>query len=306
MKTTGSALGLSITLLVTAAGCQKSSAPTAPQETTSAPAAASSTTTTTAATASSLSTATSPEDAALAAIGRVLTTQGVDPACVSLAPSRANGRIEVEAREKHGDKCPGDPATAPTIGRYRVSPSGDVSSYDAVSDAWVALGRAPVGPGGAILGTKILEREAKDSAGNHRFVLSRDEHGKSVHLYAYDFCDAPPTPGAPCWAIQDGIDSCDDDLSVDFVGDKLYLKENGGRLAAAVLYRSRCSTDVSAYTMKLVGYENGKKFAVRGTTGLKGAGGATQYEPKRTADVSDAALRPWALATWDKLAIEKL
>jgi hypothetical protein len=225
-----------------------------------------------------------------------LKAQGIDPSCVTLIPSHVNGRVEVEAREKHGGKCPGDPATAPTIGRYRVSASGDVTSYDVVSDSLVAVAKPA-----SIVGTKVLEREQRDSAGNHRFVLSVERRGKSAHLYAYDFCESPPSAGAPCWTIQDGIDACDDDLSVDFVGDKLYLKENAGQLAAAVLYRTRCSSDVSAYTMKLVGYENGKKFAVRGTTGLRG-----EYDPKRTADVSDAALRPWALATWDKYAIEKL
>lgn len=158
--------------------------------------------------------------------------------------------------------------------------------------------------GSAVVGVKVLEREIQDARGKHRVVLTREETRRGARLHAYDFCDRPAVAGAPCWTIHDGIDDCEFDLTVEFVGEHLYVRESARGAAVAVLYRTRCSGDLSAYDLKLVGYENGTKFAVRGTTGL--ASKVENWAPKRTVDVHDAALGKWAASVWDKHATERL
>jgi hypothetical protein len=58
--------------------------------------------------------------------------QGTD--CLSFA-TEDDGDIAV--REDHGGTCPGDPAVAPVIDRFRVS-DGELERYDPADDSWVA------------------------------------------------------------------------------------------------------------------------------------------------------------------------
>jgi hypothetical protein len=197
-------------------------------------------------------------------------------------------------------------SAAPTSVAHAASASGVAAEREPVGSA------RPTGDAegaaravrGATAGSTVLEREFKDVTGKHRIVLTREPMPRGARLYAYDFCENPRSPGAPCWTIQDGIDDCEDDLAVEFVGEKLYVREAESKAAAvAVLYRMRCSSDLGPYEMKLVGYEGATKFAVRGTTGLESK--LDTWPPKRVVDVRDPELARWAAATWDKHGTER-
>lgn len=58
--------------------------------------------------------------------------------------------IDVVVRERHGNACPGDPATAPVRDRYRIAVKGDrVQRYDPVTGDYVDVRPAAPGRGGA-------------------------------------------------------------------------------------------------------------------------------------------------------------
>ena len=51
-------------------------------------------------------------------------------------------QTDIEMREKHGDGCPGDPATAPIVDRFRIeTASGAILRYDILEDQYQQIGR---------------------------------------------------------------------------------------------------------------------------------------------------------------------
>ena len=291
--------------LFTLVGCsKKEEAPTRPEPTPAPPTPTSVTSTT------SVTTTSTAKDA-VGKLQDALKAKGKKVECLSFLEEVATKtHVEIEVRENHTPPCAGDPNVTPVLGRFRVEKDGAIQTYDVVEDRWAPLdGSVPSHANAApaitkVRGKEILSKELTFDGGKHRIVLSAEDRtvgGRELgrRLFAYDFCDGAKTPGAACWKIEDGIDDCDEgDLSVDFVGDKVFVKEIGGKTAVAVLYRMNCSTDVSAYTQKLIGYRDGVKFAVRGKTGLSVAG--DKWPAQRTPDVKDAELRAWALASWDR------
>ncbi len=51
-------------------------------------------------------------------------------------------QTEIAMREKHGDGCPGDPATSPVIDRFRIEKSsGTILRYDVADDEYQPVGK---------------------------------------------------------------------------------------------------------------------------------------------------------------------
>lgn len=63
--------------------------------------------------------------------------------CLQFITERQDERqTEIAMREKHGDGCPGDPATSPVIDRFRVEKSsGAILRYDVVDDEYQPVGK---------------------------------------------------------------------------------------------------------------------------------------------------------------------
>lgn len=65
--------------------------------------------------------------------------------CVFYLSEAEWGRVTPEAvfefavHEKHGDGCPGDPATAPVLDRYRVTGTGEILRYDFVLSEFTSV-----------------------------------------------------------------------------------------------------------------------------------------------------------------------
>ena len=52
------------------------------------------------------------------------------------------GHTDIAMREKHGNGCPGDPATSPVVDRFRIEkPSGIILRYDPVNDIYASVGK---------------------------------------------------------------------------------------------------------------------------------------------------------------------
>ncbi len=63
--------------------------------------------------------------------------------CVQFVTEAQDERqTDIAMREKHGEGCPGDPATSPVIDRFRVEKaSGAILRYDVIEDNYQPVGQ---------------------------------------------------------------------------------------------------------------------------------------------------------------------
>lgn len=67
-----------------------------------------------------------------------LPPRGLSLDCVTLILEDSTAKyLEYAVREKHDGNCPGDPAVAPIVDRYRVPlKKGSIQTYNPVEDDW--------------------------------------------------------------------------------------------------------------------------------------------------------------------------
>lgn len=113
-----------------------------------------------------------------------------------------------------------------------------------------------------------------DSAGDNIVILtatektqSKNASGRDAALYAYHYLVSGDSI-KQTWKIYDYIKECDVDMDLYFV-DKAFavtdLNKNG-KAEVWIMYKNSCHGDVSPVAMKIIMYQDNKKFAVRGTT----------------------------------------
>jgi len=101
--------------------------------------------------------------------------------------------------------------------------------------------------------------------------------GSDAALYAYHYL----VSGASIkqtWKVYDYVEDCDVDIDLYFV-DKAFAVTDlnkDGKAEVWIMYKNSCRGDVSPAPMKIIMYEDNKKFAVRGTT--KTQVSANEYE----------------------------
>ncbi|RZJ58145.1 MAG: hypothetical protein EOO45_26965 [Flavobacterium sp.] len=97
--------------------------------------------------------------------------------------------------------------------------------------------------------------------------FAHESDGKDAELFAYHyiFKNNKATPG---WKIYDYISDCPLDITASFADAAFQITDlnKDGIAEIWILYKTACSGDVSPADMKLIMYENGKKFAMRGTS----------------------------------------
>ncbi|RZJ61649.1 MAG: hypothetical protein EOO45_23115 [Flavobacterium sp.] len=99
---------------------------------------------------------------------------------------------------------------------------------------------------------------------NEKFAHESD--GEDAELFAYHYIvkNNKVTTG---WKIYDYISDCPLDITATFTDAAFQITDlnKNGIAEIWILYKTACSGDVSPADMKLIMYENGKKFAMRGT-----------------------------------------
>jgi hypothetical protein len=114
-----------------------------------------------------------------------------------------------------------------------------------------------------------------DSTGDNIVLLTVDktqsknapDEGSNRALYAYHFI-ASGDSIKHTWRIHDYINECPVDMFLYFV-DKTFAVTDlnkDGKGEVWVMYKKSCQGDVSPVPMKIIMYQDNKKFAVRGTT----------------------------------------
>ncbi len=113
-----------------------------------------------------------------------------------------------------------------------------------------------------------------DSTGSNIVILtktnitaSKNEEGSDGALYAYHYLVAGDSV-KQTWKVYDYIKECPVDMFLYFVDNSFAVTDlnKDGKAEVWIMYKNSCQGDVSPVAMKIIMYEDNKKFAVRGTT----------------------------------------
>ncbi len=111
------------------------------------------------------------------------------------------------------------------------------------------------------------------------------------------------------WEVKDRIENCEVDATCEFLPNSFTITDNDGNNFGEVtfLYKLSCKGDVSPDEKKLIMYEAGSKYAIRGTTILQFAEGKDGGDKKIDASFNKAAkpLLDFANNQWDKFGTAK-
>jgi len=151
-----------------------------------------------------------------------------------------------------------------------------------------------------------------DKTGDNIVILSKEYKnatgGTDGALYAYHYLVSGDSV-KQTWRVNDFLKECSVDMFLYFV-DKTFTVTDlnkDGKGEVWIMYKVSCQGDVSPVPMKIIMYEDNKKFAVRGATrvGVSGnesiGGGFTFDEAFKNAPPE---FRQYAKNLWNKNKVE--
>jgi hypothetical protein len=155
-----------------------------------------------------------------------------------------------------------------------------------------------------------------DLAGESVVVLAKGDErrvdelgGRRSRLFAGQFTRrGPDSRWTRVWSLMDEVDSCQVDIVCSFVRGSLELTDLDGNGFAEVsfVYRLACVGDVSPWGQKLMLFDGGKKYAVRGQTVQADEGGRAMNSSRMTIDkafdVASPAILQFAVKKWQRFA----
>jgi len=96
---------------------------------------------------------------------------------------------------------------------------------------------------------------------------ARDDGSRESALYGYHFIISKDS-ARQTWRVYDYIKECPVDMILYFVEKAFAVTDlnKDGKAEVWIMYKVSCQGDVSPVPMKIILYQNNKKFAVRGTT----------------------------------------
>ena len=116
----------------------------------------------------------------------------------------------------------------------------------------------------------------EDKAGYHIVILAEtgiyinkdlphESEGRDAELYAYHFLDAEDLI-VQVWKVFDYIHDCELDIEASFIENTLAVTDLNKDESPEIwiMYKKVCHGDVSPSEMKIIMYENAKKYAMRG------------------------------------------
>jgi len=100
--------------------------------------------------------------------------------------------------------------------------------------------------------------------------------GRDAALYAYHYLVSGDSI-KQTWKVYDYVKDCDVDIDLYFVDDAFAVTDlnKDGKAEVWIMYKNSCRGDLSPAAMKIIMYQDNKKFAVRGTSKVPVS--ATEY-----------------------------
>lgn len=166
----------------------------------------------------------------------------------------------------------------------------------------------------SIKGTVIKGLGWRDAQSEHRVLFTaipvkQNKSGQqSGAIYAYCFIQSGGAWQKE-WEVKDKVNNCEVDATCEFFPGSFTITDNDENNFGEVtfLYKLSCKGDVSPDEKKLIMYENGTKYAIRGSTILQFEGGKEGGDKKIDASFTKAAkqLLDFANKQWDKFGTTK-
>lgn len=166
----------------------------------------------------------------------------------------------------------------------------------------------------SIKGTLVDGLSWQDAEGENRVLFTAipvqmNKSGQQAGaVYAYCFVNNG-TGWKKKWEVKDRIDACEVDATCEFLPNSFTITDNDANNLGEVtfLYKLSCKGDVSPDEKKLIMYEAGNKYAIRGSTILQFAEGKEGGDKKIDASFTKAAkpLLDFANSQWDKFGKTK-
>jgi hypothetical protein len=125
----------------------------------------------------------------------------------------------------------------------------------------------------------------KDSSGDNIVILSLTDITKSKNapddgysdgaLYAYHYLISDDSL-TQTWKVYDNVKECPVDMFLYFIDKSFTVTDlnKDGKAEVWIMYKVSCQGDISPIPMKIIMYQDNKKFAVRGTTKIRLSGKA--------------------------------
>lgn len=132
---------------------------------------------------------------------------------------------------------------------------------------------------------------------------------KDAELYAYHFVQGKDS-AYQLWQLSDFERACPFDVGAEFARGSLVVTDFDRDGAAEVwfVYKTTCTSDVSPQNMKLLMYEEKKKYAIRGTSkvtaGPEGTIGG-ELQPDAAFKSGPPIFRTFATRLWNKHVEDK-
>ena len=115
-----------------------------------------------------------------------------------------------------------------------------------------------------------------DSTGSNIVILTRSDitpnknapdQGSDGALFGYHFIISGDS-ARQTWRVYDYVEVCQVDMFLHFVEKTFAVTDlnKDGKAEVWIMYKVSCQGDVSPVPMKIIMYQDNKKFAVRGTT----------------------------------------
>ena len=103
-----------------------------------------------------------------------------------------------------------------------------------------------------------------------------DDDYSDEALYAYHYLVSGDS-SKMTWKVSDYVKQCNVDMFIYFIDKAFAITDlnQDGKAEVWIMYKFSCQGDVSPIPMKIIMYQDGKKFAVRGTTKVQVSG--TEY-----------------------------
>lgn len=135
-----------------------------------------------------------------------------------------------------------------------------------------------------------------------------DEYEQECELFGYHYVSSGGS-FTLLWKIQDFINKCPLDLTLDFIPNSLTITDinENGIAESTFLYKMACRGDVSPSDLKLMMHENDNKYAIRGTMHIKAdminEGGS--YKVDKSFDSAPDGFLDYAKEQWKKFREER-
>ena len=168
-------------------------------------------------------------------------------------------------------------------------------------------------------GTVVAGRRWRDAAGEHTLLLTQtgkrpsrvraaelaveDEPAYDAEVYGYHYTHAVGTQGSArlLWRTVDAERGCQFDLYAGHLTEAVSLTDldEDGVAETLFMYTTSCRSDVSPATRKLIMYEGRQKYAIRGTTKLRGQDGGGEMAVDAAFAQAPPAFREYAVRQWE-------